>query len=758
MRTGRTGRPKYFLAQNTRNTLPRPQKPPKIGFEKIKMPVTVLKNKVLYSFGSFLADLENKRLWKDEELVPLTPKVFQTFTLLLQNRHEVVTKETLLDTLWPDCHVDSANLTQNISVLRKALNEPNSSTNYIVTFPKRGYRFVGEVRILENSAEAALPAPSPVQEPPSPPPALARSNTSWIAAGLFTALLCVAVVSFRLAPTSGRNDPSLDVDSSQAITHLAGHEYQPAVSPDGRRVAFVHFRGLSDPLRIGIVNRGDPATPEWIDTPGGDAFSPAWSPDGRSLAYLRRKESQLFLVIRDPQAAERTVATLYPLREGVTMRQLDWSPDGRHLAVVDKRVSDEPFHIDLVHAIEGRRSPLTVPPALSDGDFEPRFSPDGKEIALLRVSSRRSMDIVVLRMPGSGVAQQITHVKRPFGGLDWTTDSKSLLFSAKRDGLDRVWSVSAVDAGAAWQPVTRPVKHSVQFSVARTTGQMAIARADPDQNIWRAQLDSPDGDGLHWDRLVASPGNDYGPVFSADGRRVAFLSDRGGEPQLWLRGEDGRETALTSGGLVPNYPSWGNEDRQLYFSSYTQRKLYRVSAAGGTPEPIDVAGPVGGHIAITPDSQSVLLVQRFNVFQAPLRGGPQTLISDQGGFPLRQGPGGNRLYFVRNRFGQEIWELDKATAKVTRAVSRLWPGCWGCWDLAKNGLLVYVTGSEAGVPQLVRLDLNTGKSNVLGKLPSRLAALSKGMLALSPDGRQLLADVAEPAIGDIRWMDIAPKR
>jgi DNA-binding winged helix-turn-helix (wHTH) protein/TolB-like protein/Flp pilus assembly protein TadD len=84
-------------------------------------------------------------LLRGTEVVPLTPKQFDLLLLLVENRGQVVEKERLMKEIWPDTAVEEGNLTVNISMLRKALEEGANEPRYIQTLPRRGYRFVGHV-------------------------------------------------------------------------------------------------------------------------------------------------------------------------------------------------------------------------------------------------------------------------------------------------------------------------------------------------------------------------------------------------------------------------------------------------------------------------------------------------------------------------------------------------------------------------------------------------------------------------------------
>ena len=90
-------------------------------------------------------DPDERLLLRDQEPIPLPPKVFETLLILVQHSERVVLKDDLMKTLWPDTFVEEANLSQNVFVLRKALGENAQTPRYIVTVPGRGYRFAGKV-------------------------------------------------------------------------------------------------------------------------------------------------------------------------------------------------------------------------------------------------------------------------------------------------------------------------------------------------------------------------------------------------------------------------------------------------------------------------------------------------------------------------------------------------------------------------------------------------------------------------------------
>jgi len=108
----------------------------------------------VYKFGSFRLDQAERVLLRDRENVSLTPKVFDILVVLVESAGRLVTKESLLEEVWPDTFVQEANLSVNMATLRKALGEGPGEHQYIKTISKRGYRFVANV--VEVGRETAL--------------------------------------------------------------------------------------------------------------------------------------------------------------------------------------------------------------------------------------------------------------------------------------------------------------------------------------------------------------------------------------------------------------------------------------------------------------------------------------------------------------------------------------------------------------------------------------------------------------------------
>ncbi len=160
--------------------------------------------KNFYAFGAFRLDPQQKILLREGERIPLHPKTYATLLALLETSGEVISKDDLMEKVWPGTFVEESSLTKNISILRKALSNGHDHSDYIETIPTIGYRFVEPVRHLEKRdgenrrngeavnevSETALPvleenrplAPPPVPVPPSP-------HRLWLWSGLALLLI-----------------------------------------------------------------------------------------------------------------------------------------------------------------------------------------------------------------------------------------------------------------------------------------------------------------------------------------------------------------------------------------------------------------------------------------------------------------------------------------------------------------------------------------------------------------------------------------
>ena len=119
----------------------------------------------LYKFGPFVLDPSERILLYGEELVPLTPKAFDTLVVLVESAGHLVTRQSLLEEVWPETFVEEAVLSVNISTLRQALSKGDEKHQYIKTISKRGYRFTSSVTRVEPENPGMVVTAEPSETP-----------------------------------------------------------------------------------------------------------------------------------------------------------------------------------------------------------------------------------------------------------------------------------------------------------------------------------------------------------------------------------------------------------------------------------------------------------------------------------------------------------------------------------------------------------------------------------------------------------------
>jgi len=147
----------------------------------------------IFIFGRFRLDVAQRLLTTESKPVALTPKVFDLLVLLAQHPGELLEKDFILSTLWPDTFVEEANLSVNISTLRRALESAGGGAHYIETVPKRGYRFTAGVQDLSRTNGEEL---SPSADSVLPP--VAAKNTLRFRLALVGFLLALLAIYFGL--------------------------------------------------------------------------------------------------------------------------------------------------------------------------------------------------------------------------------------------------------------------------------------------------------------------------------------------------------------------------------------------------------------------------------------------------------------------------------------------------------------------------------------------------------------------------------
>src|SRR5262245_43177664 len=190
----------------------------------------------IYEFGNFRLDASAKTLSRENEAVALTPKVFDTLQYLVEHAGQLLEKEELMQHIWHDRFVEESNLTFNIKMLRRALHDDAQQPRFIETVPRRGYRFIAEVKQTSRTP-SELPAVTTPKR---------RSKLYWaIAAAVVIAGTALGLTSWSLLTAhtaAARSAPVLLTPFKSERLSSTGSAHA-VITPDGKYVAYTNETG-----------------------------------------------------------------------------------------------------------------------------------------------------------------------------------------------------------------------------------------------------------------------------------------------------------------------------------------------------------------------------------------------------------------------------------------------------------------------------------------------------------------------------------
>ena len=728
-----------------------------------------------YEFGPFQLVPGAHRLLRQGEPVLLPPKEFELLLLLVRNAGQVMEREQLIKSLWPNTVVEEANLNVHISALRKALAENQKGQRYIETVPRLGYRFVAEVKEVSEPVPAtaatteamALPdAPTalPVQTiaqslPLAELPTTARVPQIPLLPLWGTLVVLVAIGIFAVAKSYYEKEtgtpPSTELKAIPLTTY-PGRESQPAFSPDGNQIAFV-WRNEKEShanLFVRLVDGGN-----WVQITNlaGDEVSPTWSPDGKSIAFYRSStEGDGIYVVPALGGAERKLVDMWPNRLSIGSHTwLHWSPLGKGMVISDRPSAQEPLSLYLLETETGERRRLTTPSASFVGDVSPVFSPDGKQIAFVRLMSVVAGEIYLVSVEG-GEPKRLTFSGEGISSLTWAPNGCEIIFSSRYGGRSRLLRVPIEGGTPQW--IATSGNDALYPSFARQGNRLAWSCPTSNTDIFQLSLQEPNTT-QRLTNLISSTANEISPRYSPDGKRIAFESNRSGSNEIWVcDSEGGNPICLTSfRGPLLGSPSWSPDGKWLAIDSRPEGNadIYVLSSEGGTPRRLthDLAEDIVPNWS--QDGRWIYFAShrsgRLQVWKVAAEGGEAIQVTQQGGFDPVESPDGKWLYYTLDRGSSAIWRMPIGGGSETpvydfqeRNYSRLW--------LVTKAGIYFATAASPTQTLIKLLDPETSNVKVVAEIDTPLRNGVSG-LTLSPNGKSLLLPVLTQRGSDLMMIE-----
>jgi serine/threonine protein kinase len=419
-----------------------------------------------------------------------------------------------------------------------------------------------------------------------------RQWVAWTAA-LIAAVAIGGLTGWMLRARMARGAATAPLQV-QRLTDLVGLEESPAISPDGKTLAFVTFSGSSGKRQIWTRLLGG-GTSLLVTKDDLDHYSPRWSPDSSSIFYYTPGASSgdsgtLFEISALGGPARRLVNALGPG---------DVSHDGKSIAYLRFREGS----IELAVATRDLTSTRSIIKLQSGNYWNVRWSPDDRQIAMFRTvggasfatelivvdvdtaSSRRLMDDVVLQ------------------GLTWVPDGSRLIVSSAQGSTmsyPPTYNLWSVPLGGGTRSQVTFGEASYRDPDMNAQGNLVMSRMRSQSDVWKFPITGePSDNAKRGVRITRQTGEVQTLTLSPDESEVAFLSDNDGHVNVWIaRVADGEMRPLTRDvdpRVFVAVPFWSPQSNVVNFISNRNTgtvdvTLWVVNSDGSDPRDLGVVG------------------------------------------------------------------------------------------------------------------------------------------------------------------------
>lgn len=662
-------------------------------------------------FAEFELDTAHRRLMRRGEPVVLNPKAFDLLVFLARNTGRVVAKDEILDGVWDGQFVEEANLTVQMSALRKALGEKKDAPQFLVTVPGKGYEFIADIHsgtddiVIEKhkfsrlvveeeigdaetrrQGDAEKAATLADREPSQLATVLASASASprlpvpasFILGGIIALLALGVGGAWVLSNRRG----SLAADSVVKLPKIRkltnnGKVGSAILSPDGKFYAYAEYDKPSwrTSIRLGQIDGGS----DVVLRPAADVVYRvrAFSADGNWLYYTSA----------EPRAFDN--ATLYkmPVLGGVPQKLAASvsvysivSPDEKQIAFVRNSKQANTSTL-LLAGIDGRdQSELAVRP------FEKCFFPgslswsaDGKLIALSAANSYSEYDdtnqgyeVFTVSVADNQINQLTNLEWSGINHVEWLPDGSALAVIGRKKDEDlnasrrrSLWLVDYPD-GRARKITVDLNNYAGSLSLTSDGKQILVVQGEQESNIWVGPSDDP---ATARQITFGSPGRIdgwYGMDWTPAGK-IIYVAWIGDNSTLWeMDADGGNSRQLTPIGFRDEIPSATADGASVIFQSNRSGKseIWLMRMDGTDPRQVTNTAGINSQPTVTPDGNWIFFANErggeTSIWRVSVNGGEPVQVIGRASHP-RVSPDGKYIacgYFANGKTSLAIFPIE----------------------------------------------------------------------------------------------------
>lgn len=615
------------------------------------MPLQTVK---FYDFVGFRLDLSEKVLLHNGSPVPLTPKVFDTLKLLVENAGHLIEKDELIHRIWQDRFVEEGNLTFNIMMLRKALGDNAAEPRFIETVPRRGYRFIAEVQATTKENDTGSDSSKLIPDSRKKKAADSSNLKKLLVPASAALVIGIIFIGFWVARSkiTVAAVPVLSEPFSSEKLSTNGKVFHVAISPDGKNVIYTNGTGI-DKESIWLRQLESSNNVEIIP-PSDDRYAGlALSPDGNFLYFVRRPRGF------EGQADIYRISIFGGIPSKIVRETQGWisiSPDGGKISFVRCYYSDDDFcSLYVADSADGKNEKILTSRPRPFRIADNAISPDGTSVAFAVGQSENQANEFGLSEVDieTGAERNLTPEKFfNIKSLAWLPDRSGLLLTASKipNKSFRIWQVSA-DMDKA-QPLTKDSEMYSALSLDREARRLVTTQVKQDFRLLLFSTANPSD--------VRTLTDAVSVAFAPNGR-ILFSSTLSGNDEIWSINADGsKQKQLTNDPADDGRPIVSPDNNSIFFASNRtgEAQVWRMNADGSNP--VQITRKDGGYpLFVSPDAKWVYYHHGVNrtLWRVSTADGVEQLVLNKGRYQFEFSPDGSQVAFSENQNDESILKI-----------------------------------------------------------------------------------------------------
>lgn len=359
----------------------------------------------MYKVGDFVFDYRRAELIKNHQVVKIEPQLNELLKLLVDNAGGLVTKDTIVQTLWAGRVITDDAFRAVIKKLRKSLQDNARDSHYIRTLPLKGYMLIADVVAVTEDK----PAPA------------ASSSLSWLIGS--SLLFCtIALVWYFMVSQSAA------IMLTQ-LTSMEGSEVSPSYNAEHNLLVFSHRANKDDFLQLYSKALGSGRITR-LTFDAANYANGHLSPEGNKLAYTRSTPAKTMTFIAD-FSIQHGLSNIVALPDIVARQRYlqAWSADGSGLYLSDLKQAGVAQGIWYYQLASQKLSSVTSSVGHGSGDYYVRESHDGSLLAILRNIGANENELLIQHLH-SGELVHVYKLPRRYQHLVWSTDDRLIKLSS----------------------------------------------------------------------------------------------------------------------------------------------------------------------------------------------------------------------------------------------------------------------------------------------------------------------------------------